>query len=106
MTQGAGNEEMVRVVAEQLFKTWKSEQEREAKDSRRWWQSNAAGWGGLAVLIISLVLAANNISTIANSAEARSIQNTDAIIAMRVSNSDRLARIETKVDRILEDRQK
>ena len=37
-------------------------------------------------------------------AHARSVKNEAAIVKMRVSNSDRLARIETKRDRILEER--
>lgn len=41
---GVGNEAQVRVIAEQLFEVWKAEQAREAKESRRWYQSNAAGW--------------------------------------------------------------
>lgn len=106
MTEGAGNDEMVRVVAEQLFATWESKHERQAKESRRWWQSNAPGWVTMGVMVIGAVAAAINIGSLASQADARSIRNETAINAMRISNTDRLARIETKVDRILEDRSK
>lgn len=106
MPDGTGNSEMVRTVAEQLFQVWKAEQAREAKDARRWWQSNASGWAAIAIMVVSAIVTASNIHSLAKDANSRSIKNESAIVAMRVSNSDRLARIETKVDRILEDRSK
>jgi hypothetical protein len=106
MTEGTGNSEMVRIIAEQLFEVWKREQEREAREGRRWWQSNASGWVAIAITIVGAIVTASNIHTLANDANTRSIKNENAIVQMRVSNSDRLARIETKVDRILEERPK
>jgi copper homeostasis protein CutC len=103
VTDGIGNAEQVRVVAEQLFEVWKLEQAREAKDSRRWWQGNASGWLGIVVIIVGGIVTASNIHNLAADANARSVRNENAIVNMRVTNSDRLARIETKVDRILED---
>lgn len=103
---GTGNDTQVRVIAEQLFETWKIEQAREAKESRRWWQSNAGGWVGLAVLIITAVAGASNIHSLAEAADTRSRDNEREIAVMRVTNADRLARIETKVDRLLEEQVK
>lgn len=106
MPNGAGNDSQVRIVAEQLFEVWKAEQAREAKESRRWWQSNAAGWVGLAILAIGAIATASDIRNLASDANARSIKNESDIVVMRVNNSDRLARIETKVDRLLEEQAK
>ncbi len=103
MPDGTGNSEMVRVVAEQLFQVWKLEQEREAREGRRWWQSNVAGWLAIGLTVVTAISTGKGIHDLASDANARSIKNENAIVAMRVSNSDRLARIETKVDRILED---
>lgn len=101
---GIGNEEQVRRVAEQLFEVWTAEQARQAQESRRWWQSNAAGWVGMLVLAVGAIATASNINNLASDANARSIKNERAIDDMRVTNADRLARMETKIDRLLEDK--
>lgn len=101
---GVGNEEQVRLIADQLFTVWDNRQKEEAAKSRRWWQSNASGWVGILVLAIGAITAANNINNLASDANARSIKNERAIDDMRITNADRLARIETKVDRLLEDK--
>lgn len=103
---GTGNAAQTRIIAEQLFEVWKAEQVREAKDSRRWWQSNAAGWATIVLAIGTLIATGKGVHDLADDANARSIRNETAIVNMRVSNSDRLARIETKLDRILEERSK
>lgn len=104
MTDGIGNSETVRIIADQLFDIWQERQAREARENRKWWQSNAAGWVSIGVVVFGLIAAASNIHNIATDANARSIKNEADIVAMKVSNSDRLARIEEKVDRILEER--
>lgn len=104
MPDGTGNTEMVRVIAEQLFATWKSEQQREARETRRWFGGNVGGWVAVLVVVVTGIAAGSDLYKLANDANARSIDNERAIVQMRVSNSDRLARIETKLDRILEER--
>lgn len=106
MSDGIGNSEQVRIVAEQLFEVWRREQERQAREGRRWWQSNASGWVAIIVVAATAIATGNDLYNLASDANARSIKNENAIVQMRVSNSDRLARIETKVDRILEERSK
>lgn len=101
---GIGNSEQTRIVAEQLFAVWEEKQRRAEKESRRWWQSNASGWVAMFVLAVGAIAAASNIQNIASAADARSIKNERDIDEMRVVNADRLARIETKVDRLLEDK--
>lgn len=101
---GIGNDAQIRAISEQLFATWKAEQEREAKESRKWWQSNASGWAGLLVIAVGAIITASNINNRATAADTRSLQNETAINEMRAAYADRLARIETKVDRLLEDK--
>lgn len=106
MTDGTGNTEMVRIIAEQLFETWKSEQAREAKETRRWFSGNLGNWLGAAVVVGTFIVTASNTYNIASSANARSIRNENAITAMKADNGDRLARIETKIDLMMEERKK
>lgn len=103
MPDGLGNSEMVRTIAEQLFEVWKAEQAREAKDNRRFLGSNVSGWVALLILVGSGVATGKGIHDLASDANARSIRNENAIVNMRVTNSDRLARIEVKLDRVLEE---
>jgi NADH:ubiquinone oxidoreductase subunit 6 (subunit J) len=100
---GVGNEEQVRIISEQLFATWETKQARKEKEARRWWQSNAGGWVAILIVAVSAIVTASNINTIATDANARSIKNESAINDMRAQNADRLARMETKIDRLLED---
>lgn len=101
-----GNDAQVRAIAKQLFSIWETEQADKAKQARRWWQSNASGWVTIGVVVVGLIVTANNINNIATDANARSLKNEAAINNMRAENADRLARIETKVDRLLEDQGK
>ena len=104
MPDGTGNTEMVRVIAEQLFATWESKQQREARETRRWFGGNVGGWVAVLVVVVTGIATGSDLYKLANDAHARSVKNEAAIVRMRVSNSDRLARIETKLDRILEER--
>lgn len=106
MTEGVGNAAQTRIIAEQLFEVWKSEQAREAKDTRRWWQSNAATWLGGIFLIVGLIAGAVNVRSMAQDARDLSTKNEAAIAAMKADNGDRLARIETKIDLMMEERNK
>ena len=107
MPENAAQSEAVRQVAEQLFDTWKAQQEREAKreaeDERRWLSGNVAGWLGAIVTIVAGIVGGANLFDLANDANARSLRNENAITTMRVDNSDRLARIETKIDQLVKD---
>lgn len=106
MPDGLGNSEMVRVIAEQLFQVWAAEQAREAKETRKWYQSNAAGWlAGLAI-IVGAIITGNNTYNLADTANARSLRNESALTAMKANSGDRLARIETKIDLMMEERKR
>ena len=102
---GLGNGEQTRIIAEQLFAVWDEKQKRAEKESRRWWQSNASGWFAIAVILIGAIVTASNIQSTATAADVRSKNNEAAIIEMRVTNADRLGRIESKVDRLLESKE-
>lgn len=101
-----GNDTQVRLVAKQLFSIWETEQQEKARQARRWWQSNAGGWVAIVVVAAGIITAASNINTIAVDANARSLKNEAAINDMRAENADRLARMETKIDRLLEEQVK
>src|SRR4051812_42037935 len=98
-----GNDAQTRIIAKQLFSIWETEQAGKATENRRWWQSNAGGWVAILVVAVGIITAASNINNIAVDANARSLKNEAAINNMRAENADRLARIETKVDRLLEE---
>lgn len=98
--------EATRVVAEQLFDTWEARQDRKAKEARRWFGSSIAGWLTAAALIIGAIVAGGNTYDLATDANARSIRNENSISAMKVENSDRLGRIETKLDILIKERER
>ena len=104
MPESAAQSEAVRVVAEQLFAVWKSEQEREAKAHRRFLGSNLGGWLTAFVVFIGGVTAGARTYNLADDANARSIRNESAISALKADNGDRLARIETKIDMMMGER--
>lgn len=106
MPDGLGNQSQTRIIAEQLFEVWKAEQAREAKDARKWWQSNAAGWLGAIVVITGLIAGAANVRSMAQDARDLSTKNEAAIAVMKADNGDRLARIETKIDLMMEERKR
>lgn len=106
MPNSAGDSTQTRIIAEQLFATWKAEQEIEAKANRRWLGGNVAGWIAALVAIIGAIAAGANTYDLAADANARSVQNENAISAMKADNGDRLARIETKIDLMMEERKK
>ena len=101
-----GNDAQVRAIGDQLFATWKAEQERELKNTRRWFGGNLAGWLGAIALAASGIAASAKVHDLADDANARSITNEKSIAAIRSDASDRLARIETKIDLIMEERRR
>lgn len=105
MPNGAGNESQVRLVAEQLFEVWKTEQAREAKERGRWFGSNIAGWVSVTVVVFGTVVAGVGTYNLALDASARSIKNEAAIAQIKADTSDRLARIETKIDLMIGERE-
>lgn len=104
MPDGAGNAEAVRAIAEQLFEVWKAEQAREAKERGRWFGSNIAGWVSVTVVVLGTIVAGVGTYNLALDASARSIKNETAIAAIKADTSDRLARIETKIDLMIDER--
>jgi len=104
VTDSPANAEMVRIVADQLFDVWVERHARESRENRRWWQSNVGGWLAAAITVVGVIVAGANIHNLASAANARSINNESAISEMRATNGDRLARIETKIDLMMEER--
>ncbi len=104
MPENAAQSEQVRAVAEQLFTVWKEQQKRESEETSRWYKSNVAGWVGAVIAIVIAIGAGFDIRNLATDANARSLRNEAAITTMRVDNSDRLARIETKEDQLVKDK--
>ncbi len=100
----SGNEAQVRAIAEQLFETWKADQDRAAKENRRWFGGNIAGWLGALAVLVSAIAVGAKTHDLANDANARSIANERSIASMKADTSDRLARIETKIDLLMETR--
>ena len=100
-----GNEAAVRKVATQLFAIWAEEQEREAKERRRFFGSNIAGWVSVTVVVVGTIIAGASTYNLALEANARSLRNETSIATMKADTSDRLARIETKIDLMIEERE-
>lgn len=106
MPDSIGSAAQTRLIAEQLFATWKAEQEIEAKATRRWLGGNVAGWIAAMIAVVGAIAAGANTYDLAADANARAIQNENTITAMKADNGDRLARIETKIDLMMEERKK
>ena len=104
MPESAAQAEAVRKIAEQLFEVWKSEQEREAKENRRWFGKNISGWLSIAVVVVGTIIAGSSAYNLAFEANNRSLKNEAAIAQIKADTGDRLARIETKLDLIIGER--
>lgn len=98
-----GNAAQTRVIAEQLFAVWKSEQgDQETKQRASW-----PAWLGVALAIVGIVFSAGSLRSDVATATTRiekveeRLDNQDKAIALI---TDRLARIETKLDLVLEQR--
>ena len=99
-----GNDAQVRAVAEQLFATWQAKQEQAAKETKRWFGGNLGSWLAAVALTVSAIAAGAKTHDLADDANTRSISNERSIAAMKADTSDRLARIETKIDLMMEER--
>jgi hypothetical protein len=106
MAEDVGNAALVRAVAIQLFDVWKAEQANEAKETRRWFGGNVAGWTATVFLIGGAIAAVATTFDLADDANARSLRNESSIAALKADNGDRLARIETKIDLMMEERKR
>lgn len=106
VTESVGDGAQTRIIAEQLFATWKAQQELEAKATRRWLGGNVAGWLASLSVIVGAIVAGASTYDLASDANARSVRNENTIATMKADNGDRLARIETKIDLMMEDRKK
>jgi len=97
MVEGAGNAAQVRVVAEQLFTIW---EEKQGKHRASW-----PAWLGLAISFAVMVFSAGVLRGDVASATDRSVKNESRI---EILERDRaaLARIEAKVDILMEERKK
>ena len=104
MPESDGNDTQARIIARQLFDVWKAEQEAEAKAKQRWLGNNLAGWVSVCVVVVGTIYAGSKAYDLASQADARSIRNEAAIAVIKADTSDRLARIETKLDLVIDER--
>ncbi|MDF2386584.1 hypothetical protein JMG10_34295 [Nostoc ellipsosporum NOK] len=98
---GVGNDAQVRVIAEQLFEIWKAEQATQSGKQRASWPA----WLGVALASVGIVFSAGSLRSDVASAAVRLDkveQRVDGQDKATAQGADRLARIETKVDLLLE----
>lgn len=103
---GLNNEVQVAAIIERCIVAVDEKRRLEAKETRRWFGGNVSGWVAVLVLVVGAIVAGNNTHNLASNANARSIRNENAITALKADNGDRLARIETKIDLMMEERKK
>ena len=99
-----GNEAQSRVIAKQLFDVWSTKQAEINKENRRWFGNNLPGWISAVFVILGTLVAGVTTLNKAIEANDRSLKNEASIAAIKADTSDRLARIETKLDLIIEER--
>lgn len=99
-----GNEAQSRVIAKQLFDVWSTEQAEIAKENRRWFGNNISGWVSATVVVLGTLIAGVTTLNKAVEANERSLRNEASIAVIKADMSDRLARIETKLDLIISER--
>ena len=98
-----GNAAQVRAVAEQLFEVWKAEQANMGEKQRASWPA----WFGVLLGGISIVFAAGSLRSDVATATTRIEkveQRLDSQDKATAQITDRLARIETKLDLVIERR--
>lgn len=101
--RGIGNEAQTRVIAEQLFDVWKAEQASTVGKQRASWPA----WLGVALSAIAIVFSAGSLRSDVATAAIRIDkleQRADGQDKATAAITDRLARIETKLDLVLESR--
>ncbi|HMO74101.1 MAG TPA: hypothetical protein PKD48_02025 [Sphingopyxis sp.] len=94
-----GNSEQVRKIAHQLFETWKSEQGRQRASWPAWLALGLSGFG----LVFSAGALRSDVAT-AHTRLEKLEHRADGTDRTATQVSDRLARIETKLDLALEKR--
>ncbi len=98
---------MARVIARQLFQTWKEEQALDAKETRRWLGGSAPAWIAMVVTILTAAFVGGvvraEISDATDTIEKHE-QRLDANDTKIADIKERLVRIETKIDQIRSDR--
>lgn len=100
---GIGNEAQVRVVAEQLFEVWKAEQSTQGEKQRASWPA----WLGVVLAFVALIFSAGSLRSEVASNKVRIDkleERADGQDKATAQITDRLARIETKLDLVLERR--
>lgn len=103
MPNSVGDAAQVRLIAEQLFDTWKAAHENDAVKQRASWPA----WLGLALAIFTLIFSAGTLSADVSTHNERITKVEQRVDLMEGDNkavSDRLARIETKLDIVIEKR--
>lgn len=99
--RGLGNEAQTRAIAEQLFAVWEQKQSDGATKQRASWPA----WLGLALAIFTLVFSAGTLRADVSTHNERITKAEHRLDQVERGNevvTDRLARIETKLDLILE----
>lgn len=98
-----GNAAQVRAVAEQLFAVWKAEQGDQATKQRASWPA----WLGVVLAACGLIFSAGSLRSEVATATVRIDkleERADGQDKAVAQITDRLARIETKLDLVLEHR--
>lgn len=101
--RGVGNEAQTRVIAEQLFEVWRTEQASQGDKQRASWPA----WFGVMLGAIGIVFSAGSLRSDVATAATRIEkleQRADGQDKATAQITDRLARIETKLDLVLERR--
>lgn len=92
-----GNKSQVRIIAGQLFEEWETRQ----GNKRASWPA----WGGLIMSILGMAYIAGSLVGDVAEANTRSIENRQKIEALE-RQSSAIARIEAKVDILMEERKR
>lgn len=98
-----GNAAQVRAVAEQLFEVWKAEQAQQGEKQRASWPA----WLGVVLAVVGIVFSAGSLRSDVATAAVRIEkveQRLDSQDKATAQVTDRLARIETKLDLVIEQR--
>lgn len=97
MPDGLGNQTQVRVIAEQLFDIW---DEKQGKRTASW-----PAWFGVGMSVAAMIYTAGILTGDVAEANTRSVENRQKIEALE-RQSSAIARIEAKVDILMEERKR
>lgn len=95
MSDGAGNSEQIRIIAEQLYAVW------ESKHSKR--RASWPAWAGLILSVLGLAYAAGFTTNEIASAQSVGVENSRKIEELE-KQASAIARIEAKVDVLMGER--